>query len=100
MPLTVADILRWDAGAIRQVSDAARTRAQISLDTAQNLESLPGVGDWTGSGADAAKQRIDQMRRALMVDAQQSLAISKAADVAANNVEIVKDNLDFTVLPE
>ena len=94
MPLTVADIMRWDAGAIRQVSDAARTRAQISLDTAQNLESLPGVDDWTGRGADAAKQRIDQMRRALMVDARQSLAISKAADVAANNVEIVKDNLE------
>jgi hypothetical protein len=35
--LTIADVERWDPGAVRAVGDAARTRAQTSIDTAKSV---------------------------------------------------------------
>lgn len=90
MSLTVEDVERWDPGAVRAVGDAARTRAQTSIDTANSLPTFP---DWTGPGSEEAKQALDKTRRALMRDADAALAAARSADAAAVNVQIVKDNL-------
>ena len=90
MTLTVEDVLRWDPGAVRTVGDAARVRARVSTDTADSLPTFP---DWTGAGADEARQAIEHTRQALLKDADAALAAARAADAAATNVQIVKDNL-------
>ena len=90
MSLTVEDVQRWDPGAVRAVGDAARTRAQTSIDTANVLPRFP---DWTGPGSEEAKQALEKTRRALMRDADAALAAAGSADAAAVNVQIVKDNL-------
>lgn len=90
MSLTVEDVARWDAGAVRAVGDAARTRAQTSIDTANSLPTFP---DWTGPGSEEAREAIEKSRKALMRDADAALAASRSADSAAVNVQIVKDNL-------
>ncbi|GFG52472.1 alpha/beta hydrolase [Mycolicibacterium agri] len=90
MSLTVADVMRWDPGAVRAVGEAARTRAQTSLDVANSLPKLP---EWTGPGAEDAKRAIEESRQALMKDANAALAAARRADAAAVNVQIVKDNL-------
>ncbi len=84
------DVARWDPGAVRAVGDAARTRAQMSTDTANTLPRFP---DWTGPGAEEAKRAIEETRRALMRDADAASAAARSADAAAVNVQIVKDNL-------
>jgi hypothetical protein len=43
MSLTIEDVARWDPGAVREVGDAARTRAQASIDTANELPTFPAV---------------------------------------------------------
>jgi hypothetical protein len=90
MSLTIEDVARWDPGAVRAVGDAARTRAQISIDTANSLPRFP---DWTGPGSEEAKLAIEQTRRALMKDADVASAAARSADAAAVNVQVVKDNL-------
>ncbi|WP_123027622.1 alpha/beta hydrolase [Mycolicibacterium stellerae] len=90
MSLTIEDVARWDPGAVRAVGDAARTRAQMSIDTANDLPTFP---DWTGPGSVEAKQALERTRQALMRDADAALAAARAADAAAVNVQIVKDNL-------
>ncbi len=90
MSLTVADVQRWDPGAVRAVADAARTRAQTSTDIA---ESLPKFPDWTGPGSEEAKQALEETRKALLKDADAALAAARSADAAAVNVQIVKNNL-------
>src|SRR6476661_3717767 len=90
MSLTVEDVARWDPGAVREVGDAARTRAQTSIETANELPRFP---DWTGPGSEEAKQAIEKTRQALMRDADAALAAARSADAAAVNVQVVKDNL-------
>ena len=90
MTLTVADVMRWDPGAVTQVAEAARTRATISTDTAERLPTFP---DWTGPGSEGAKAAIERVRQALRSDAAAASAAARSADAAARNVAIVKDNL-------
>src|SRR3954471_10570591 len=90
MSLTIEDVQRWDPGAVREVGDAARTRAQTSIHTADELPKFP---DWTGPGSKEAKQALEKTRQALMRDADAALAAARSADAAAANVQVVKDNL-------
>jgi hypothetical protein len=90
MSLTIEDVQRWSPGAVREVGDAARTRARTSIDTANELPKFP---DWTGPGSQEAKQALEKTRQALMRDADAALAAARSADAAAVNVQIVKDNL-------
>ncbi|MGZ6780303.1 MAG: hypothetical protein ACXVGO_15070, partial [Mycobacterium sp.] len=90
MSLTVEDVQRWDPGAVRAVGDAARTRAQVSTDTANSLPRFP---EWTGPGSEEAEQALEKTRRALMRDADAASTAARSADAAAVNVAIVKDNL-------
>jgi hypothetical protein len=90
MSLTVGDVLRWNPGAVRAVGDAARTRARVSIDTANRLPRFP---EWTGPGAEEAKNAIEKSRQALMRDADAALAAARSADAAAVNVQVVRDNL-------
>ena len=94
MSLTVEDVQRWDPGAVRDVGDAARTRAQTSIDTAISLPTFP---DWTGPGSEEAKQAIERTRQSLMKDADAATAAARSADTAAANVQIFKDNLQHVL---
>ena len=94
MSLTVEDVQRWVPGAVRTVGDAARTRARVSIDTADSLPTFP---DWTGPGSEEAKQALEETRKALMKDADAAMAAARAADAAATNVQIVKDNLQHVL---
>ena len=88
--LTVEDVLRWDPGAVRTVRRRGAHARAVSIDTADSLPTFP---DWTGAGADEARQAIEHTRQALLKDADAALAAARAADAAATNVQIVKDNL-------
>jgi hypothetical protein len=94
MTLTIEDVQRWDPGAVRAVGDAARSRAQISTDTANSLPRFP---DWTGPGSEEAKEAIEKTRQALTRDAEAASAAARAAEAAAVNVQIVKDNLQHVL---
>ena len=89
MSLTVEDLQRWDPGAVRAVGDAARTRAQTSIDIANSLPRFP---DWTGPGSEKARQALEKSRQALMRDADAASAAARSAEAAAVNIQIVKDN--------
>lgn len=90
MSLTIADVQRWDPGAVRAVGDAARARAQTSTDTANSLPRFP---EWTGPGSEEAKAAIEKTRQSLMRDADAATRAARSADAAAVNVQVVKDNL-------
>ena len=51
---------RWDPGAVRAVGDAARTRAQTSIDTANEPADVSRLD---GPGSEEAKQAIEETRQ-------------------------------------
>ncbi len=61
MPLTLADIERWDAHDVRDVAKALNNRA-ASMDEIKNgIKHLPINGTWSGQAAEAANQSLDKL---------------------------------------
>ncbi|MCG5430897.1 GH-E family nuclease [Mycobacterium sp. MYCO198283] len=94
MPLTIADIERWDPLAVREVFHAATARGATALDVADGLGRLPAFQTWGGTAADAARDAIGRTRVDLDAHGNEALAVAKAADIAAADIERIKDQLE------
>ncbi len=93
MTLGPGDIDRWDAEQIRAVSRAARSRAESASAVSAALGQLPAVESWGGLAARAARVAIAVTQLALDAHAEESRAVARAADRAAEDVERLKSRL-------
>lgn len=93
MTLSVADIDRWNPEAVRDVFHAANVRAGVAMTAADGLASLPAFRSWGGEAADAAREAIGKTRVDLDEHGQEALAVAKAASIAADGIEDVKNKL-------
>jgi alpha/beta hydrolase family protein len=93
MKLSVADIDRWSAGAVREVFRAASARAQVTLEVSRQLGSLAVFDTWNGATAKAAKHQTALIRQDLDVHGDEALAVARAADKAADGIEYVQSQL-------
>lgn len=93
MTLSVADIDRWDAGDVREVFHATRSRAEAAQEAANGIAALPAFGTWGGDASQAAKESINQTRKDLDAHGNEALAVARAADRAAGDIEALKGKL-------
>lgn len=93
MTVSVADIHRWDAGDVREVFNATRSRAEATFEAADGIAELPAFGGWGGDAAEAAKESNGQIRKDLDAHGNEALAVAQAANVAADRIQQVKNDL-------
>ncbi len=93
MTVTVEDIHRWDAGEVREIFNACRTRAEVAFEAADGLSELPVFGSWGGDAAAAAREAIGETRKDLDAHGNESLAVAHAAHKAADGIDKVKADL-------
>ncbi|GFG50161.1 hypothetical protein CQY20_28360 [Mycolicibacterium agri] len=93
MTVSVADIHRWDAGDVREVFHATRSRAEAAFEAADGIAELPAFGDWGGDAAEAAKEANGQIRKDLDAHGNEALAVAQAANAAADRIQQVKNDL-------
>lgn len=93
MTLTVAEIDRWSADAVREVFHAAGARGQANLDVSRQLGSLSVFDTWQGAAAEARQRRNALIRQDLDADGNESLAVARAAAKAADGIERVQSQL-------
>jgi hypothetical protein len=91
--LTVADIDRWNAGAVREVFQAANARGQATLEASRQLSTLSVFDTWEGATAEARKHVNAGIRQDLDVHGNEALAVARAADQAADGIEHVQSDL-------
>jgi hypothetical protein len=91
--LTVADIDRWNAGAVREVFKAANARGQATLEASRQLSILSVFDTWEGATAEARKHANANIRLDLDAHGTEALAVARAADQAADGVEHVQSEL-------
>jgi len=91
--LTVEQIRRWDAEAVRTVALAAGARAQALAVATDGLAVLPGFGSWQGEAATAARVAIARTRAELEAAGRQAAAVAEAAGRAASGIEGVQAEL-------
>ena len=89
MTLTVADIDRWSAEAVRTVFQAATARGQATLEASRQLSSLAVFDTWEGATAEARKHTNASIRQDLDAHGNEALAVARAADQAADGIERV-----------
>lgn len=93
MTVSIADIDRWDQGDVREVFHATRNRAEAAFEAADGIATLPAFGSWGGDAAEAAKTANEQLRKDLDAQGNEALAVAKAAQRAADDMEQVKSDL-------
>ncbi|MCV7251779.1 MULTISPECIES: hypothetical protein [Mycobacteriaceae] len=93
MAVSVADVHRWDAGDVREVFHATRSRAEAAFEAANGIATLPAFGTWGGTASDAAKNAIEATRKDLDAHGNEALAVARAASKAAEDIEQVKNDL-------
>lgn len=93
MTVSIEDIDRWDAGDVREVFHATRSRAEAAFEAADGIAELPVFGSWGGEAAAAAKDAIDQSRTLLTAQGNEAAAVAQAASRAAEEIEQVKSDL-------
>ncbi len=93
MPLSIADIDRWNAESVREVFHAATQRAQVTHTVSSELESLSVFESWEGESAEAARHAIATTRRDLDAHGNEAVAVARAAGQAADGIDKVKADL-------
>jgi Alpha/beta hydrolase len=91
--LTVADIDRWSADAVREVFHAADTRGQATLEAARQLSSMAALDTWTGHTAQARRHTNASIRQDLDAHGNEALAVAHAAGRAADGIAQVQSEL-------
>jgi hypothetical protein len=91
--VSVEDVDRWDAGDVREVFNAARSRAEAAFEASNGIAELPAFGTWGGDASEAAQGSIGQTRKDLDAHGNEALAVAQAARKAADEIEAVKANL-------
>ncbi len=90
MPITLADVQRWDASAIREVSKALAKRGASADEVRSGLTKLPLIASWQGSGGDAAKASLDRLSAYLTAHGEEMARVSAATGQAADDIEAIK----------
>lgn len=90
MPLTPADVERWDVGALRDVSAALAKRGTSAHDVLVGLQKLPLIASWQGSGGDAARASLDTLSAYLAAHGEEMATVSAAIGSAAEEVDRIK----------
>src|SRR3954447_10336233 len=90
MSLTLADIDRWDASAIREVASALAKRGASADDVRAGLTRLPLIATWQGSGGDAARASLDKLSAYLASHGEEMARVSSATNSAADEIERVR----------
>lgn len=93
MTVSVEEIDRWDAGDVREVFHATRSRAEAAFQAANGIAQLPAFGTWGGEASEAAKEAVERTRKDLDAHGQEALAVAQAASRAVDDVEQVKSDL-------
>jgi hypothetical protein len=93
MALTVADIDRWSAEAVREVFHAAGARGQATVDAARELGSLAVFDAWQGATAQARRHSNASIRVDLDAHGNESLGVARAARRAADDIAHVQSKL-------
>ncbi|CDO88100.1 hypothetical protein AWC29_01875 [Mycobacterium triplex] len=93
MTLSVADIDRWNAEAVREVFHAASARSQSALRTSRELATLSVFATWEGASRDAAAHQNAGIRQDLDAHGNEALAVARAAGQAAGGIDKVKADL-------
>jgi hypothetical protein len=91
--LTVADIDRWSAEAVREVFHAASARGQATLEAARQLSSLAVFDTWEGATAQGRRHTNASIRQDLDAHGNESLAVARAAGRAADGIAQVQSEL-------
>lgn len=91
--LTVADIDRWDADAVREVFHAAFARGCATREVARQLDSLAVFDTWSGVTALARRHANSSIRMDLDAHGVESLAVAQAAARAADGIATVQSAL-------
>lgn len=93
MPLTWADVVRWNPEAIRDVAKLLTKRGVTAQEIADGFKHLPLMGSWQGASGTAAKESLDKLAKHLVSHADEMAALNKALLDAASEVEEVKTKL-------
>ncbi|SON59584.1 hypothetical protein MSIMFI_01068 [Mycobacterium simulans] len=93
MTLSVADIDRWNAEAVREVFHAATARSQAANGASRELSSLSIFATWQGATRDAAVHQNATIRQDLDDHGNEALAVARAAGKAADDIDKVKGDL-------
>ncbi len=93
MTVSVADVDRWSPEDVREVFRAAHGQAAADFDTSQTIATLPAFREWGGDAAQAAAAANEQLRRDLDASGNEALAVARAANIAADDMERVKADL-------
>jgi hypothetical protein len=84
--LTVADIDRWNADAVREVFLAADVRGRATLEVADRLSSVAPDDTWAGAEAEVRRQNYASIRDDIDAHGMASLAVARAAGAAAESI--------------
>lgn len=93
MPLTLADIERWDGSSVREVSDALAKRGASADEVRAGLTKLPLISSWQGIGGDAARASLDKLSAYLAAHGLEMARVSSATGDAADEIERIKASL-------
>ncbi|QKT08631.1 hypothetical protein HUN08_16540 [Gordonia sp. X0973] len=93
MTITIADVDRWDPGAVLEVFHAATSRGNAAQNASDGLNGLPAFTTWDGKAAEASQAAIGKVRADLDAHGQESFAVAKAAQNAADEIAAVKKTL-------
>ncbi len=93
MTLTLADVERWDAGAVREVSTALAKRGASADEVRAGLNKLPLITTWQGSGGDAARASLDKLSAYLAGHGLEMARMSSVTGEAADEIGRIKASL-------
>lgn len=88
--LSVAEIQRWNAVAVRDVFYIGQHRASAALETAEGLSMLHVFDSWGGDAAEAARAALAQTRMDLDAHGREAMMVAHAARSAADGIEAVQ----------
>jgi hypothetical protein len=93
MALSVADVDRWNAEAVREVCHAATARSRAALGASRELASLRVFAIWRGATSAAAAHQNAAIRQDLDAHGNEALAVAQAARKAADEIDKIKAGL-------
>lgn len=93
MAISLADIERWDASTIREVSKALAKRGASADEVRTGLTKLPLIASWQGSGGDAARASLDKLSAFLASHGEEMACVSAATGNAADEIEGIRATL-------
>ena len=94
MSLTLADVERWDAGAVRGgVHGAGQARRQRRRGPRRPDQAAAGIATWQGSGGDAARASLDKLSAYLSGHGLEMARMASVTGEAADEIEPIKASL-------